>query len=94
MDDYILATGETHTVREFCEAAFAHFSLDWEEYVVVDPEVFRPVDRQAPVGDASKARERLGWRPKTAFPELVAMMVDADVATLALKERNGAAESC
>jgi GDPmannose 4,6-dehydratase len=82
-DDYIVATGTAHTVRDFCEAAFKHVGLDWERYVVVDPEFFRPVDRQAPVGDATRARKVLGWEPKTSFEDLVAMMVDADLGRLA-----------
>ena len=77
----------TRTVREFCEAAFSHVGLDWERYVVVDPEFFRPVDRQAPVGDASKAREQLGWEPKTSFEDLVAMMVDARSVAAAIAGR-------
>ena len=82
-DDYILATGESHTVRDFCEAAFSRLDLGWSEHIVVDPEFFRPVDRQAPVGDAAKARSVLGWEPRTTFREVVEMMVDADVERLA-----------
>ena len=81
-DDYILATGVAHTVRDFCDAAFSHLGLDWERHVVVDPAFFRPVDTQAPVGDASKARMALGWEPRTTLHDMVAMMVDADLARL------------
>lgn len=77
--DFILATGQVHTVRDFCEAAFSRVGLDWRDHVVVDPEFFRPVDRQAPVGDSSKARAMLGWEPRTGFREIVEMMVDADM---------------
>ena len=80
-DDFVIATGEVHTVRDFCSTAFAHVGLDWEEYVVVDPELFRPVDVHVLYGDPSKAREVLGWTPKVTFRELVAMMVDADLDT-------------
>jgi GDPmannose 4,6-dehydratase len=77
--DFIIATGETHTVREFCELAFAHAGLDWERSVVVDPAFMRPVDADTLCGDPSRARELLGWRPKVGFAGLVAMMVDADL---------------
>jgi len=81
-DDYVVATGVAHTVREFCEAAFSYVGLDWGRYVVVDPELFRPVDRQAVVGDATRAREVLGWTPATRLRDVVAMMVEADLALL------------
>jgi GDPmannose 4,6-dehydratase len=82
-DDYVLATGVPHTVRDFCEVAFSHVGLDWRDHVEVAEEFLRPVDRQAPVGDASKARRQLGWEPRTGFEELVVMMVDADLARVA-----------
>ncbi len=81
-DDYVVASGDVHTVREFCSAAFGHLGLDYEEYVVVDPEFFRPVDVHVFYGDATKARTRLGWEPRVGFEELVRMMVDADLARL------------
>jgi GDPmannose 4,6-dehydratase len=81
-DDFILAAGVAHTVRNFCEVAFAHVGLDWQDHVVVDPEFLRPVDTQAPVGDASKALALLGWRPETTFVQTVEMMVDADLERL------------
>ena len=79
-DDYVIATGETHSVREFLEHAFSHAGLDWEPHVEIDPRYFRPAEVDVLLGDASKARERLGWQPKVGFEELVRIMVDADVA--------------
>lgn len=81
-DDYVLATGETHSVREFVEAAFAHVGLDWRQYVEVDPQYYRPTEVDCLLGDASKARQSLGWTPQTRFRELVKIMVDADVHAL------------
>ena len=81
-DDYVIATGETHTVRELCEVAFGHVGLDWREHVVVDPAHVRPAEVDLLIGDASKARTTLGWHQKVSFKELVEMMVDADVAAL------------
>ena len=78
-DDYVVATGETHSVREFCELAFSHVDLDYEDFVVVDPQFFRPAEVDLLVGDATKARERLGWQTEVDFPSLVRMMVDADL---------------
>ena len=79
-DDYVVASGETHSVRELCEIAFEHADLDWEKYVVVDPAYVRPAEVDLLIGDAAKARRVLGWRPKHSFRQLVEMMVDADVA--------------
>jgi GDPmannose 4,6-dehydratase len=82
-DDFVIATGATHSVRDFVAAAFAHVGIaDWERYVKVDSSLFRPAEVDQLIGDASKARQRLGWRPKVRFEELVAMMVDNDVARL------------
>jgi GDPmannose 4,6-dehydratase len=81
-DDYVVATGETHSVREFCELAFGRVNLDWEQYVKVDEKFFRPAEVDLLVGSPAKAKRQLGWEPKTPFPELVATMVDADVALL------------
>ena len=81
--DFVIATGEEHSVREFVELAFAHAGLDVDEHVRTDPRFFRPAEVVHLVGDASKARERLGWRPRTTFRELVEVMVDADVERLA-----------
>ena len=81
-DDFVLATGESHTVREFVEAAFAHANLDWKHYVKHDPRYERPAEVDILVGDASKARKALRWEPKLRFHELVRIMVDADMALL------------
>ena len=81
-EDFVVCTGETHTVREFCQAAFARVGLDWEEHVVVDQRFYRPAEVDLLVGDGSRAAEHLGWRPTVGFVELVEMMVDADVALL------------
>jgi GDPmannose 4,6-dehydratase len=84
-DDYVIATGETHTVREFLDEAFGHLNLDWKQYVEIDPRYFRPAEVDLLIGDASKARRKLGWEPKTTFKELARMMVDADLADLKKK---------
>ncbi|MHB1502377.1 MAG: GDP-mannose 4,6-dehydratase [Acidimicrobiales bacterium] len=78
-DDYVIATGETHSVRELCELAFAHVGLDYKEHVAIDERFLRPAEVDLLVGDPSKAAEVLGWRRKVDFGELVAMMVDADM---------------
>ena len=80
--DYVVCTGETHSVKEFCEVAFSHLNLDWEDYVKVDEKLIRPAEVDLLVGDASKADEILGWKPKVGFGDLVKMMVDADMALL------------
>jgi GDPmannose 4,6-dehydratase len=80
--DYVISTEETHSVREFCELAFDHVGLDWQQYVVQDERFMRPAEVDLLVGDSSHARRTLGWKPRTAFPELVRMMVDADLALL------------
>jgi GDPmannose 4,6-dehydratase len=77
--DYVVATGQTHTVREFCELAFAHVGLDWREHVVVDAKYFRPTEVDFLLGDASKAKRELDWEPTTKFESLVKLMVDADM---------------
>ena len=81
-DDYVLATGETRTVREFCELAFARVGLDYRKHVEIDPRYFRPSEVDVLLGSAEKARKALGWKPTTSFRELVHMMVDADVQAL------------
>ena len=78
-DDYVIATGESHSVREFLEEAFSYAGLDWRDYVEIDPRYFRPTEVDYLLGDASKAREKLGWRPRVTFKELVRMMVDHDL---------------
>lgn len=80
--DYVIATGETHSVQEFCELAFAHVGLDWQKYVKQDPRFMRPAEVDLLIGDPSKARKQLGWEPTVSFAELVAMMVEADLARL------------
>jgi GDPmannose 4,6-dehydratase len=80
--DYVISTDETHSVRELCELAFSHVGLDYEQYVVQDEKFFRPAEVDLLVGDSSKARSKLGWKPKVSFPELVKMMVDADLALI------------
>ena len=80
--DYVVATGETHSVREFCEVAFAHVGLNWEDHVVTDERFFRPAEVDLLVGDPSKARSVLGWEPKVRFDGLARMMVDADLELL------------
>ena len=77
--DFVVATGETHSVQEFCEVAFGHVGLDWREYVVQDQEFMRPAEVDLLIGDPSRAREVLGWHPTTSFRELVVMMVEADL---------------
>jgi GDPmannose 4,6-dehydratase len=86
-DNYVVATEETHSIREMCEAAFGYVDLDWQDYVVQDPRFMRPAEVDILIGDASKARRVLGWEPRYSFTEMVELMVDADLALL--KEENG-----
>jgi GDPmannose 4,6-dehydratase len=81
-DDYVLATNETHTVKEFVEEAFGHVGLDWQKYVKYDARYERPAEVDLLIGDPAKAKKQLGWEPKVRFKELVQIMVDADVANL------------
>jgi GDPmannose 4,6-dehydratase len=78
--DYVVATGETHTVKEMLDLAFDRLQLDWKKYVKIDPKYYRPTEVDLLIGDASKAKRELGWQPKVQFEELIAMMVDADLA--------------
>lgn len=87
--DYVVATGETHSVREFVEAAFEAAALDWRRYVDVDPALYRPAEVDFLQGDITKAREQLGWSPRTKFEDLVALMVDADLRRAAFEARHG-----
>jgi GDPmannose 4,6-dehydratase len=80
--DYVVATGETHPVRELCRIAFDQVGLAWEDHVEIDPQFMRPAEVDLLIGDPSKARESLGWKPQVGFEELVRMMVDADLAAL------------
>lgn len=79
-DDYVIATGETHSVRELLDLAFGALDLDWKGFVKVDPRYYRPTEVDVLIGDAGKAEKRLGWRPTVTFPELIRMMVQADLA--------------
>ena len=81
-DDYVVCTGETHEVREFCELAFKAVDLDFRDYVVIDEAFFRPAEVDLLVGDCTKADEKLGWRPTTTFQELVVGMVESDITRL------------
>jgi GDPmannose 4,6-dehydratase len=81
-DDYVVGTGETHSVRELCQAAFGYLDLDWERHVTVDPKLIRPAEVDLLVSDPRKAREKLGWQPTVSFEGLIRMMVDADMAQL------------
>jgi GDPmannose 4,6-dehydratase len=83
-DDYILATGETHSVRELCDVACKHVGLDWQSHVVIDTKYHRPAEVDLLIGDASKAHRVLGWKPEVGFAALVEMMVDADMQTVTL----------
>ena len=82
-DDYVIATGETHSIREFLDLSFGHAGLDWQKYVEIDPHYYRPAEVDLLIGDAAKAKKQLGWTPKTKFPELVRIMTEADMALLA-----------
>ncbi len=81
-DDYVIGTGESHSIREFCEVAFAHVGRDWRDHVLVDPDLLRPIDSRLTVADFSKARSKLGWETRISFPALVAGLVDARLAAL------------
>jgi GDPmannose 4,6-dehydratase len=78
-DDYVVATGRTTTVRDMCRIAFEHVDLNYEDFVVIDPKFYRPAEVEVLLGDATKAHEKLGWKPKTDLEQLVRMMVDADI---------------
>ena len=82
-DDYVICSGETHSVREFCRLAFGRVGLDWEEFVVIDPEFYRPAEVDLLIGDAAKAERELGWKCETSFEDLVGMMVDEDMRRVA-----------
>ena len=86
-DDYVVAMGQPHSVRELCELAFSHLGLDWRDRVVVDPAFIRPAEVDQLVGDSRKARRVLGWQPSVSFEELIQMMVDADLALLRQENR-------
>ena len=86
-DDYVIATGTSRTIGEFCEIAFAHVGLDWRQYVVVDERFMRPAEVYTLLGDATKAREKLGWAPEVGFEEMVRQMVDSDLEQVAHQRR-------
>ncbi len=92
-DDYVIATGETHSVEDLVATAFQHVGLDWQKYVVTDPAFVRPAEVDLLIGDPTKAREKLGWTPKTSFQQLVELMVDADLARLTREQSYAASEA-
>lgn len=92
-EDYVVATGETHSVREFLEESFSHVDLDWQEYVVQDESFYRPAEVDLLVGDATKAGRQLGWEPSVSFAELARLMVDADLEYWERQQRRDAASS-
>jgi GDPmannose 4,6-dehydratase len=88
-DDYVVATGETYSVKEFLELAFGHVNMNWEDYVEFDERYLRPAEVDLLIGDPTKAKQKLGWEPSVTFPELVQLMVDADLQALGLPSLNG-----
>ena len=88
-DDYVIATGEAHTVRELCEEAFGHVGLDYRKYVDIDPRYFRPTEVDFLLGDPTKATKKLGWKPRTSFKELVRIMLESDLALTEREKRAG-----
>ena len=89
-DDYVIGTGESHSVRELCELAFSHVGLDYREYVEIDPRYYRPTEVDFLLADASKAEKKLGWKPGTSFKELIRLMMESDVELAAREQRAGA----
>jgi GDPmannose 4,6-dehydratase len=85
-DDYVIATGETRTVKELVQVAFDRAGLDWEKYVKIDPAFIRPAEVDLLIGDPAKAKEKLGWKPKVSFEEMIGMMVDSDIARLTSRD--------
>jgi GDPmannose 4,6-dehydratase len=92
-DDYVIATGETHPVKEFLELAFNYVNLNWEDYVAFDPRYLRPAEVDLLIGDPTKAKEKLGWQPSITFEELVKLMVDSDLAILGINPPNADSKS-
>jgi GDPmannose 4,6-dehydratase len=90
-DDYVIATGETHSIKEFLGEAFSYVNLKWEDYVEFDPRYLRPAEVELLIGDSTKAREKLGWKPSVTFQELVHLMVDADLQALGIPSPSGKA---
>jgi GDPmannose 4,6-dehydratase len=89
-DDFVISSGETHSIRELLEIAFSRAGLEWGEYVVLDPRHLRPAEVDVLIGDSTKARETFGWKPTVGFRQLVEMMVDSDI-ELAFRERDRSA---
>jgi GDPmannose 4,6-dehydratase len=87
-DDYVVATGETYSVREFLELAFGYVNLNWENYVSFDDRYLRPAEVDLLIGDPTKAKQKLGWEPSVTFKQLVYLMVDADLAVLGISSVN------
>jgi GDPmannose 4,6-dehydratase len=87
-DDYVIATGETHAIHEFLEIAFNYVDLNWKDYVEFDARYLRPAEVDLLIGDSTKARQKLGWKPSVTFAELVQLMVDTDLHALGLKSPN------
>jgi GDPmannose 4,6-dehydratase len=85
-DDYVIGTGESHSVEEFADIAFSHAGLDWRRHVVIDPRFYRPAEVDVVTADPSLAREKLGWTPETSFEDLVRTMVDSDIAALSKEQ--------
>jgi len=90
-EDYVVSSDRTHTVRDMCEMAFSHVGLDWREYVIEDPEFFRPAEVHALLGDSRKARAKLGWAPDVSFEGLIRLMVDADIERVRRQLKNDGA---
>jgi GDPmannose 4,6-dehydratase len=88
-DDYVIATGETHSVREFLQLVFSHVNLDWQDYVEFDDRYLRPAEVDLLIGDPTKAQQKLGWKPSVTFEELVSLMVEADLQALGQTSGNG-----
>jgi GDPmannose 4,6-dehydratase len=88
-DDYVVATGEAHSVRELCEHAFGHVGLDYKDFVDIDPRYYRPAEVDYLLGDPSKAVKALGWKPRTSFAELVRLMMESDLELARREERAG-----
>lgn len=87
-DDFVIATGETHTVRELCEESFGHLGLDYQQHVEIDPRYFRPAEVELLIGDPAKAKQKLGWQPQVTFKELVRIMTETDLVDLQSKQRH------
>jgi GDPmannose 4,6-dehydratase len=92
-DDYVVATGETHSIREFLDVAFGYVNLNWQDYVEFDERYLRPAEVELLIGDPAKAQQALGWEPSVTFEQLVNLMVEADLKALGLVPLNGSVPS-